>query len=206
VGPESPAVYWRRRAAVIAGIIVVAVIIAMIINALMGDGRAREPKQSPVASATKQSGATAPACSTANLTVTLAADKQTFPAGEIPTFTATVTNTGKAACLLDEGSAASILEITSGTDRIFNSGDCAGAKNSGAASSESASEPAAPESASVSVAPGAARDLKLTWDKVRSNESCSPDLPAPVAGAKYTYIAEATVAGVKSDKAPFSFE
>jgi hypothetical protein len=181
---------------VLGGIIAVAVVVAMIINAALG-GRKDAPAvpQATGSTASPTTEVAAPDCAPEDLTVALVSAKQLFSVEEMPTFTATVTNEGSRACLLDASPSKTLLHITSGSDRIFDSGDCQN------------KEPAPPATDSLFVLkPQASHELSASWNKTRSNESCGEGLPAPVAGAKYTYWAEMTVMGAQSDRAPFSFE
>lgn len=125
------------------------------------------------------------ACTPEGLTATLVADATSYPAGTTPTFTVTLTNSGRSACTVDAGPANQALVVTSGADRIWSSADCpadAGGERL------------------LLLAPAAAEAMPVAWTRVRSDEACSTDLPEPRPG---TYTAVAVVAGVQSGPVVF---
>jgi hypothetical protein len=195
VGPEPAAVYWRRRAVVIGGLVVVVAVIVMIVNALAhrGDGDAKPPPSSPPASAPATSAPVIPAaCEAGQLTVVLKPTADSFTPAEPVVFNADVTNTGKKACAVTPGPETVVLHVVSGTDRIFDSADCAKA---------SPSPPGDP----VVIGPGQVGMVPVTWDAKRSTEGCKPvaDGDQPRRHREATYIATLTVNGAASEQARF---
>ncbi len=122
-------------------------------------------------------------CAPTDLTVTLAAPVRAYAAAQTPAFTFAVTNAG-AACTLDVGSGALVVTVTSGSDRIWSSADCAGEQ---------------PEHMLLLDA-GAQHQETVTWDRTRSDEACTQGLPAPRPG---TYQAVATFHGTQTGAAVF---
>lgn len=93
-------------------------------------------------------------CNPDDVVVTADLGHQTYSGGEQPRFTVTAVNTGQRTCSYDVGPKALELRVTSGSDRIWSSADCAGVSD--------------------------ARHLKrgvpytrtITWNRVRSNSKC----------------------------------
>src|ERR1700710_980114 len=95
VGPQPSKVYWRRRLAVVIGVLVVILIIVLIV-ARPGSGK---PKAVPSNTSTGHTvAATAPACKPADVRVVAVTDALSYAAGVLPQLSLTITNTGAAAC------------------------------------------------------------------------------------------------------------
>ena len=90
------------------------------------------------------------------MTVTVKADRDSYPIGGRPVLELAVTNTGTTPCTLDLGQGAVELLIFSGSDRIWSSDDCA----SGRGAKITTLEPAKPAV------------TKLTWAGRRSLPGC----------------------------------
>jgi hypothetical protein len=148
VGPESPAVYWRRRAVVVAIAIALIIVVVMIVKAAVGGGSDKEastpPKGEPLPSLSS-SGAPAaqvPDCTRTDIDVEAAATDSTFASPAKPTFTVSVRNKGAVKCVIDP--AAVHIHVTSGSDRIFDSDDnCDAAADDAANSAADAADAAA---------------------------------------------------------------
>ncbi|MDR1825756.1 MAG: hypothetical protein LBR27_10610 [Bifidobacteriaceae bacterium] len=216
VGPEPPGVYWRRRAVVLGGLIIVIVVVFLIINALVhggddegdkkADGKATDTPTAQVSadegagdaagspSAAGQGAATAPACSPTKLSIIIRSDKNTYTSADIPvTFTAEVENTGTADCSITLNDQSVDLTVTSGTDLIFDTKHCA--VEGGTTSTAGGA---------VDIAAGAKADIPLTWNGQRSNDKCddlSNQLPARSSDA--TYHATVNILGAQSDDTQF---
>ncbi|EMY33247.1 hypothetical protein D477_015988 [Arthrobacter crystallopoietes BAB-32] len=131
----SPAVYRRRRLAVLllALVLVGLLVFAVLwIASLFGPGQqpvAEEPAELPVASSSPslspQPLASSASCDESDITVSAATDAPAYVAGENPTLILEVENTGKSDCEVDVGTEAMEFVVTSGDDRIFSSKDCA---------------------------------------------------------------------------------
>ena len=93
-------------------------------------------------------------CGPGDVVVTSDLGHQTYKGGEQPQFRVTVVNTGKRTCAYDVGPKAIELRITSGSDHVWSSADCASVSD--------------------------ARHLKrgvpytrtITWNRTRSNAKC----------------------------------
>lgn len=188
IGSQPPRVYWVRRLVVVVVLVVVVLIVSVAVKALSGSGdgsAAPGPGAKPAPAGTTtgagDAGTGSPAtCATSALAVALQADGTTYPAGSSPTFTVTITNSGADPCTVDAGDAARELLVTSGSDRIWSSKDCAEEENA---------------SNLLLLAAGDAHPQTIPWARVRSAASCPTGLPEPRAG---TYQATVTVGGVTS--------
>ncbi|MDM7830356.1 DUF4232 domain-containing protein [Cellulomonas edaphi] len=108
-----------------------------------------------------------PGCDSVDLD--LSADAKSYSAGENPRLTMTVTNTGSAACLVDDGTAHAVLVITSGDDDVWSNQHCAAAG--------SRSHP-------LLLSAGKSATTDVTWKRVRSSEACAA---SPAAAKTGTY-------------------
>ncbi len=187
VGPQSSRVYWRRRLAVLIGLLVVILIIVLIV-ARPGSG-----KPSGLPSNTPSSSASIPpaaACDPKNVEVDAVTDQLSYAAGVDPQFSLTITNTGTTPCSFSDGSNVQEYVITSGTERIWSSKDC----QTGAVA------------ATTSLQPGkAVHSTPFPWDRTRSNPSaCSATNAAQVIAGGASYHLAVTVNGITSakDKSP----
>ncbi|GAA3793666.1 hypothetical protein [Cellulomonas soli] len=196
-GPLPARVYWVRRAVVLGiPLLVLGLVVWLVAGRGGADDQATPAASTPAASdaaAAQDAGADAAGdegsgvttCPAAGLTVTIAATAPTFAEGSDPTFDLTITNTGTAPCLVDAGTSQSEVLITSGSDRIWSSRDCAAAD---AATNE------------LLIDAGKSHQQQLGWDRTRSAEGCPADLPAPGDG---TYTATLSVQGATSEATVF---
>ncbi|WP_454049748.1 hypothetical protein [Cellulomonas sp. Marseille-Q8402] len=191
-GSLPPRVYWIRRTVVLVVAAAVVVLLVLGVRALLPsgdeDGDAAPPpttSETPAPEDEDTSTGT-PACDPASLSVALAADATTYPAGALPTFTLTLTNTGDAACLVDAGEAQRQILVTSGSDRIWASTDCAAA-----------------DPLQLLLAPDQADERQVQWDRVRSAEGCATGQAEALPG---TYQAVLTLAGVSTEPVVFGLE
>lgn len=132
VGPESPTVYWRRR--VVVGVALVAVIVVVLLIVFRPGGDEPAPVQSGSPTTDTGTGATTTgeqptgeiaACMPTSVRVVPIVDANTFANGEEPLLSMEITNIGAIACTFDVGTRAQEYIISSGSDRIWSSADCA---------------------------------------------------------------------------------
>lgn len=137
VGAQPKWVYWARRAVVLVALAAV-VGIGFVLFRPPGDSNVAAipagPSSAPASqtpSATPsvtESGTPTPtgpvACDKTNTGIDLAAYKKVKQDGKQP-FRIAVTNTGGNACVLDLNASNFSLTVTSGTDRIWTTADCA---------------------------------------------------------------------------------
>ncbi len=201
VGPQPARVYWVRR------LVAVTVVVALVVVAWSllrpgdaadaagqadgaegtstgGGGSSETDAGGEAAAAGTTTDASSIACTGADLTVTLTVGQRAYAAGASPQFVVSLTNTGSQPCTVDAGAAAREILITSGSDRIWSSQDCA----------------EDPPERLLLLEPGAKDEDTVVWDRTRSAEGCPADLPAPRPG---TYSAVATIEGTSSASAVF---
>lgn len=188
-GSQPARVYWVRRAVVLVVLVAVVTVVYLGLRAVLGGG---DDPQVPAtvtdteSTAPPEAAAGTPVCDPASLGVALAADATTYPSGAQPTFTVSLTNNGSVACLIDAGEAQRQLLVTSGSDRIWASTDCA---------------PADP--LQLLLAPEQTDERQVQWDRNRSVEGCATGQSAALPG---TYQAVLTLAGVSSAPVVFGLE
>jgi hypothetical protein len=167
-------VYWVRRFVVLAAVLAVVLIVAWIVPFVVGKVGAAPVGPQP--------------CAAGALGLTLAADAASYPAGALPTLSVTIVNNGPTECVVDAGEAQREIVITSGTDRIWSSRDCA----TGVALTRE-----------LLLAPGAPDATTVQWQRTRSAAGCPGDHPAALKG---TYSATLTLAGASSPPVVFVLE
>lgn len=197
VGSNPPRVYWIRR--LLVGIVVLVVlggvIAAVWAVASRGDGPVADGAGdgAPVVTGSSELSATDDAanpvdCVPTDLELTLATDATQYAAGTDPVLQGFVTNTSTTPCTVDAGDAAREVVITSGSDRIWSTKDCASADTA---------------SRQLLLAAGARDPFEISWSRVRSADGCPLDLPAPRAG---TYQAVASLLGTSAAPVAFTLE
>jgi len=127
-------------------------------------------------------------CAPADLQLAVVADAAAYAAGANPVLQVSVTNIGAVPCTVDAGDVAREVVVSSGTDRIWSTKDCASADTA---------------SRQLLLAAGARDTKDITWGRVRSAESCPANLPAPRAG---TYQVVATLLGSSAPAVAFNLQ
>ncbi len=195
VGPLPAATYWRRRAVLLVGVLV---LLLLVKSCASGDSPATKvsstptptatpstsPRPSPVRTSAPPVVATGPACPDAALTLTADTDASTYRLGATPKITLSVKNTSTKACRRDLGAGAVELLVYSGQDRIWSSDDCSPSK----------------AVAVVSLAPGASQAVVKTWPGRRSLPGCAGSKGAADLG---TYKVVARLGTLRQDGAVF---
>lgn len=196
VGPNPARVYWIRR--LLVGILVLAVlggIIAAVSSVVSREGGS--VADGVVDGALDVSGSSEPPtgdaanlvdCVAADLELTLGTDATQYATGINPVLQGFVTNTSTTPCTVDAGDAAREVVITSGSDRIWSTKDCASVDTA---------------SRQLLLAAGARDPFEIPWTRVRSADGCPLDLPAPRAG---TYQAVASLLGTSAEPVAFILE
>ncbi len=191
-------VYWRRRFVVLGlPLLLVVVLVAYALNRGGGPSAADTPRGTTSATATATPTTTRPAtgaapanggvapCVAPALTLGIAPDAASVPAGSTPTFTVTINNVGNTPCVVDAGELQREVVVVSGTDRVWSSKDCAAAKS---------------PARTLLLTPGMTDTSHVAWNRVRSAPGCPGNLPAPRAG---TYQATVALAGTSSGSVVF---
>lgn len=180
VGPEPPGVYWRRRLAVLLALLLV--LGAFWFFFLRGRGAdsstpsaSGSPKPTSTATASPSgSSSKSPTakptddCADSDVSVTVALDGTTFPAGDPVTITQTITNIGDVACQRDIGAKANTISITSGGYPVWSSDDCSPGGSSNV----------------VVMKPGEGYQVTVSWKGVVTEGRC-PDNPPKAQPGSY---------------------
>lgn len=195
VGPQPPAVYWRRRLFLALGVVAVLVVIILLV---VRPGSTPSSQQTPAATnsaapsgtPTPDAASASSACAPSAITVEAVTDAAEYAAGVQPQVSMKITNTSAAPCTIDVGTAAQEYIVTSGDDRIWSSKDCQ----------------TAPESSPL---PFNANETKTTtpfaWDRTRSStDTCNTERTPAVANADGpTYRLQVKLGDVESETVPF---
>jgi len=185
-GPQSPGVYWVRRA------LVVVVLLALLLGVrwlLTGRGGGT-PTASPTPSSTPSgasssassshtatpstSPTTSPkptstgptACTKDQITVTASTDAASYPVGATPHLRMKIENTSTTACTRDIGASQNELVITSGSVRVWSSDDCSPGGGSQV----------------VTMAPAQSYSVAVTWLGKLSKKDCPANQPSATKG------------------------
>jgi hypothetical protein len=194
-GPQPPRVYWVRRLAVLGALVLVVVLFWSLLSP-GGEGGEEDSAGDPAGTGDvgEEPPADPPAdagrtCTAADLQLALTSDAGSYVAGLQPVFSLVVTNGGSTSCTVDAGPGSRELLITSGTDRVWSSLDCAG---------DAAEE-------LLLLSPGtASAPIAVTWPVARSAEGCTEGLPAP--GRPGTYHVIAKLLGAESADVTFTLD
>ncbi|GAA3963486.1 hypothetical protein GCM10023085_52620 [Actinomadura viridis] len=195
--------YWRRRAAALAGVVVVVGVLGWACSSGGAETERERPSAAPSQPAVPTAMPTVTvtattkvtmtpkavrrdgdACDPEDVVVTMAVSRDTYAAGDRPRFRVTAVNTGARTCRLDVGPGALDVRITSGPDRVWSSSACA----RGPASSVKELRRGVPYAATVS------------WDRRRSGEDCEGERASARPG---TYVATLKPDGYKVPRQVF---
>lgn len=196
VGPEPASTYWRRRIAVILGVLVVLLLLWWLISPGGGTPTAgTSPTPLPtLATATPSASASAsPSASTvsgapcqdSDLAVTVTSEQTSYSVGSPVAFIMKITNNGAVPCSRDVGPAANTFTITSGDVDVWSSDACS-------PSSETQVE---------EIPPGEAYAVKGTWDGTVTANGCGASATPAQAGA---YKVQAANGDLTSEQLPFT--
>lgn len=195
VGPQKPAVYWRRRLIVALGVVAVVVAIALIVFLPRAATTGTDPSSSASVGTGDETGddaavedpapstepvAGAP-CDPAAVTVTAATDSNSYAADQQPQLSFAITNIGTVSCTFNVGTTQQAFVITSGEEQYWSSKDC----ETGPVDAELTLEP--------NVASGS---TPIAWDRTRSSPDTCEGARAPVPAGGATYNLAVTVGAV----------
>ncbi len=172
VGPQPPAVYWKRRAIVLIGLLAVIVIILLIVFRPGSGAPTPTDLKTPAASNAAVDEGEAPDCTAEQVQLTAVTDKDSYQAGELPQLSMTITNLGAAPCSINAGTDAQEYVVTSGSEQYWNSRDC----ETNPVEFDVVLDPGVPKSPNP-----------LSWERTRSSvDTCEGERPAvPGGGASY---------------------
>ncbi|MCU1589401.1 MAG: hypothetical protein JWP11_657 [Frankiales bacterium] len=168
VGPLPASTYWRRRALLLVGVVILLLVAVKACSngpttkdALSGPSATPKPSvaasvQSSPAPSASPTPAPLQTCRDSVLQVTAESDAASYPSGAAPRFTLTVRNIGSVACRRALGPGAVELRVFSGEDRIWSSDDCNEAKDQGVQTLKA----------------GAAQAMTVQWSGKRTKPGC----------------------------------
>lgn len=213
-GGAGSDVYWRRRMAVLVGVLVVVAVVAWACSSVAGPERSADsaapfagiPSPDPLLASLYAASQSTPKatpsaeesspkpkrdtrrpgddCDPDDLVVSLSGKREVYPEGTRPTFLVTLVNTGRFMCRVDVGPRALELRITSGQDRIWSSSDCISG-----------------EGVDIRrLRRGIPYVRPVTWDRRRSAENCRAERLKARPG---TYVAVVRGEDMRSAKAVF---
>jgi hypothetical protein len=186
VGSLPPAVYWRRRAVLIAALVVLVGLTAWVLRPGRGDGApvagantpSHTPSQSSVADSTSvppsssaptsgsattkattsssRSAAPKP-CAPGNLKIAAATNAPQYHVGDQPVVMLQVTNVGSTPCVQDLADQQIELRIYNGESRVWGSHDCE----------------VQPGTDEHTLAAGRAVRISITWSGLSSQPKCA---------------------------------
>jgi len=188
VGEQPSTVYWRRRVAVIAGIVVLGLLVWWILSSL-GGSTSPGASNSPDSTITTSAGPTdnadpSQACTGNDYTVVTDVPAEVSGSNKVA-FTVTVKSTADSPCIIDP-TKDSKLTVRSGDDAWFDSSAC--------------TDFALFDAEAFMIEAGKTRDLTTSWNYGRDEKGCLADLQAATDG---TFKATVTVAGVKAKESTF---
>lgn len=172
VGPEEPQVYWKRRALVGGGALVVLFLLWLLLWPKGGDpdsdvssapaSPAAPSVVSPLPSASASTSASPSvtsdsACADTDIEVAVTTAQSEYPAGVDPKITMSITNEGTLSCERDVGSGANEITVSSGGVRVWSSDDCS-----------SSTDPDV-----VTLKPGESASVTVDWPRTASEPGCS---------------------------------
>lgn len=187
VGPQPRSVYWRRRRAVLLGLVAVIALVVFLITRLgSGDSAALDPSSSPAPDAEssaepepepsplpEEESVEGADCDPADISVVAITDKRDYAAGEQPQLSFSITNTSAVACTFNVGTTQQLFTVTSGDDQYWSSKDC----ETGAVDAPILLEPNLTQNSAP-----------IPWDRTRSAiDTCGEARPAaPAGGATFS--------------------
>ncbi|NKX55076.1 hypothetical protein [Arthrobacter mobilis] len=194
VARNSPAVYRRRRLAVLVLAVLVLALLAgtgFWVASLFGPDRpaAAVPEPGPGTAPPAQpapgaSTGPASACPESQVVLRASTDQQAYGPGSNPLLIMEVANEGDFPCELNVGTDAMEFVVTSGEDRIFSSKDCE----------------VDPGELLLTIEPGKSERAQFTWQRNRSAPGCTPVEANPQPG---TYVLVTKLDERTSNKAVF---
>ena len=178
-GPQSPVVYWVRRAAVLVVLLVLLLGVRWLLTGRGGGTPSATPTPSQSSSSSQSSTpttstSTSPkptstgtvACTKSQISVTASTDAASYPVGSTPHLRMKIENTSTTACTRDIGASQNELVITSGSVRVWSSDDCSPGGGSQV----------------VTMAPGQSYSVAVTWLGKLSAKGCPANQPAATKG------------------------
>lgn len=136
IGPESPSIYWVRRAALLVIVLFILFGLVWVFRAVFGATSPETPVAQPTAAILESvipdseltsltPVSTDPIdCVDSAILVEATTDSSTYKVGKEPVLSLSIENIGSVACLRDVGPKANELEVKSGGYHVWSSDDC----------------------------------------------------------------------------------
>ena len=180
IGPESPSVYWVRRAALLVIVLFLFFGLVLVFRAVAGGTNDEVPVAEPTVAVSEivvpESELTPVTtdpidCLDAAIFVEATTDSSTYKVGKEPVLSLSIENTGSVACLRDVGPKANELEVKSGGYHVWSSDDCSSNN----------------KTKIVTLEPGDKVASTITWNGQLSEAGC-PDISAAAKVGRYEVI------------------
>jgi hypothetical protein len=197
VGPESPSIYWVRRAALLVVALLILFGLVWVFRAVFGSSSTETPATQPAVSVS-ESGVVDPEvasltpvttdpidCMDSAIFVEATTDSSTYKVGKEPVLSLSIENIGSVACLRDVGPKANELEVKSGGYHVWSSDDCSSNN----------------KTKIVTLEPGDKVASTITWNGQLSEKGC-PDINTAAKVGRYEVIGRNL--DVTSDATPFA--
>ncbi len=194
--PTPQYVYWIRRAVALLIVVALVVVIVFAVKFVIGlfsaddteSGNNDQANSTHVDNEEPQGddGTSPKACDGTAISIALTSERNSVDAGTSMPLSLDVTNESDTPCVVDVSPATTVVTIYSGNDRIWSSNDC----------DESGTKP-------LYMDPKAKTSAALSWNGVRSNESCDTNLPNVKPG---TYRAVANYKEAESKELVFQLK
>lgn len=197
IGPESPSIYWVRRAALLVIVLFILFGLVWVFRAVFGTTSTQTPVTEPTTAVTESiatdSGLTTLTpvttepidCVDSAILVEATTDSSTYKVGKEPVLSLSIENVGSVACLRDVGPKANELEVKSGGYHVWSSDDCSSNNKTKV----------------VTLEPGDKVASTITWNGQLSEPGC-PDISTAAKVGRYEVIGRNL--DVSSDATPFA--
>jgi hypothetical protein len=197
IGPESPSIYWVRRAALLVIVLFILFGLVWVFRAVFGTTSTQAPVAEPTTAVAESiatdSGLTTLTpvtgdpidCVDSAILVEATTDSSTYKVGKEPVLSLSIENVGSVACLRDVGPKANELEVKSGGYHVWSSDDCSSNN----------------KTKIVALEPGDKVASTITWSGQLSEPSC-PDISKAAKVGRYEVIGRNL--DVFSDATPFA--
>jgi hypothetical protein len=197
-------VYWRRRAAALLASLAVLIGLSWAVTWGVGKLVGTAPRRASAGAAARRTGSTQlgvpdaasarraslaalPTCPVADIQLRLSASQPSYSLQELPEFDVDVVSSAGYSCAFDTGARHVLLQISSGTARVWTSADCA----EGLATRRASLHHGVPDV------------VQMTWDDQYSSAGCPmPGRTAPSG----SYTARATADSRSSNAVTFRID
>ncbi len=197
IGPESPSIYWVRRAALLVIVLLILFGLVWVFRAVFGSSSGETPVSEPAVAVTESATTDSEAtpltpvttdpidCVDLAILVEATTDSSTYKVGKEPVLSLSIENVGSVPCLRDVGPYANELVVKSGGYDVWSSDDCSSNN----------------KSKIVTLEPGDKVASTITWNGQLSEPGC-PDIKEAAKVGRYEVIGRNLA--ITSDATPFA--